>query len=139
MHYEKYCVGITHNHFLPVFFFSFSRSFSFFFTQFSWCLSMNTSLNCFSQYSHITFTTFLSYMLSSTLPPSSSPGYYYFFSFFMAFTAERKSYEAAFQLSPVLVLLNPWPLVMPIFFFYSSLFCLTRVACVRWVVPAIWK
>jgi hypothetical protein len=48
--------------------------------------------------------------------------------FFIALTADLKSSDAAFQLSPVLVLSKPFPFVMPIFFFSSSLVCLTSVA-----------
>jgi len=47
----------------------------------------------------------------------------------MAFIADRKSYEAAFQFYPVLVLSNPFPRVIPIFFFYSIFVCFTIWAC----------
>ncbi len=47
----------------------------------------------------------------------------------MALIADLKSYEAAFQFYPVLVLSKPFPRVFSIFFFYSIFVCLTIWAC----------
>lgn len=44
----------------------------------------------------------------------------------MALIAARKSYEAVFQLSPVLS--KPFPLALP-YFFYFALTCLMMFAC----------
>lgn len=66
-------------------------------------------------------------MLSMSSASSSSPS---FSSFFMALMADLKSSEAAFQFYPVLVLSKPLPLVMPIFFFSSTLVCFTICAYV---------
>ena len=57
----------------------------------------------------------------------------------MALIADLKSYDAAFQFSPVLVLSNPLPLVIPIFFFSSTLVCLAICALVNYNLPAIFQ
>ena len=65
-------------------------------------------------------------MLSRSSASSSySPS---FSSFFIALMADLKSSEAAFQFYPVLVLSKPLPLVIPIFFFSSTLVCFTICA-----------
>ncbi len=88
--------------------------------QLSICFSKNTSAKGFSQYLHgIIF-------ISSYFYSSSSFSYSYTLSFLIALTAALKSYEAAFQFSPVFS--KPFPFPLPSFFSLAFT-CLTKVAC----------